>query len=108
MSPRHKCSYDACGNNRTLIRKLFFKFPVQIIEQCKQWVTNSGNSKLFGIDDDKLKEKVLSDDHFDPKSYYNSGNRKLLYVGAVPHNYGQSDVPRQISDVKYLILGIIA
>lgn len=86
---RQKCAYFGCENARRECRKSFFTFPTKNIDQCKQWVKNSGNVRLRALSSEQLSNKYLCEDHFEPTSYHLNSVRKLLYEGAVPVHYGE-------------------
>lgn len=82
------CVYLNCNNLKNTSDGIsFFAFPVKDEARCKQWLINCGNIHLFDLEEQKLKNRVICELHFEPKYIIYSGKRKHLTRNAVPKSY---------------------
>ncbi|XP_030757942.1 uncharacterized protein LOC115883689 [Sitophilus oryzae] len=81
-----ECAYAGCKNRRKERDNVltFFKFPVRKPNILFQWLQNSGNTDLLGVDESILIHKRLCENHFSKDDVYPSGERKLLRRNVVP------------------------
>ena len=91
------CVYAECKNTRRATPKLsFYTFPVKSKARCQIWIENSGNPKLFEINDDKvLQKKAICEQHFLPSAFRDfRALKKFLNINAVPVKYERKEIEK--------------
>lgn len=80
----------------------FFHFPIKNRERCIQWCVYSNNMDFLSLPDEKLKNKVVCDFHFQQNFFMNFKREKLNKTNAVPTIYvtdeGEIDLLEQPMD----------
>ncbi|KAG8285605.1 hypothetical protein J6590_077029 [Homalodisca vitripennis] len=82
--PGSKCCFTKCkANKRDNPERVFFSFPINDRDICKQWVSNCANDQLLGLSDRQLSYRSVCDHHFKHECF-TSDMRTRLEKNAVP------------------------
>ncbi|XP_030762366.1 uncharacterized protein LOC115887163 [Sitophilus oryzae] len=79
-----RCSYKNCTNTTKTTENIhFFHYPVKHRDRCIVWIENACKKEFYNLEEDQLRNKVVCEQHFDPRWFPNP-QRKRLLQNAVP------------------------
>lgn len=79
-----RCVFRNCTNSTQTAQGMhFFHFPIRDKTRCEKWSFYSDNMSFMELPDDKLRNKVICEDHFRDRCFMNYKKERLIKT-AVP------------------------